>query len=146
MMLSEHFSLAEFEHSQWAARHNCANKLPEEYYDRTRKLCEQLLEPVREHFDSPVIISSGYRSDMVNSGVGGAVSSQHMQGEAADIQVLGHTPFEVATWIAEESERVFDQVILEYDGWTHLSYTERYQNRGDILTINKDGRFIGLYV
>ena len=144
--LSEHFTVQEFENSQWACRHGKSNRMDDIQRERAKHLCEEVLEKVRSHFGAPVIVTSGYRSKQVNHAVGGAPSSQHMYAEAADIQVIGHSAYEVAAWIIEESDIEFDQCIYEYDSWTHVSKTQRYANRKESLTINKNGRKEGLHV
>ena len=85
MKLTEHFTLAEFERSATAARLHIDNRVPAELVPNTRNLCEQVLEPLREHFGEAVYVTSGYRCPRLNSAVGGVANSQHMRGEAADI-------------------------------------------------------------
>ena len=142
--LSAHFTRQEFENSQWAIRRGKDNIMIKEELVNARILCRNVLEPLRKHFDSPVIVTSGFRCEEVNKAIGGSPSSQHMIGEAADIQVIGHSAYEVADWLVEESNLEFDQVIYEFDSWVHVSYTRRYANRNQALTINKDGIHKGL--
>ena len=85
MKLTEHFTLAEFERSATAARLHIDNWVPAELVPNTRNLCEQVLEPLREHFGEAVYVTSGYRCPQLNKAVGGVANSQHMRGEAADI-------------------------------------------------------------
>lgn len=141
--LTPHFSKEEFELSDWAQRHNEVNIMDDKQLDAATRLCEEVLEPLRKHFKSPVVITSGFRDNLINQGIGGSVSSQHRLGEAADIRVLGHHPFEVACWLAEESDIDFDQCIYEYDSWVHVSHTVRYSNRNQVLTINSKGVSVG---
>ena len=142
--LSEHFTVNEFEQSDYAARHDLVNSMDKGQTESACHLCESLLEKVRTHFDAPVIISSGYRCPELNTKIGGSVASQHMFGEAADIKVVGYSAFDVAYYIAYESGLDFDQVIHEFGSWTHISTTIRYANRGDILTITKQGTEKGI--
>jgi len=144
MRLSEHFTLEELTRSQTAARLGINNTPDPQYIPRLVALCERVLEPIRAHF-GPVVVTSGYRTPRLNQLIGGAPNSQHQYCEAADIVVLGRTPLEVSRWVRDNLS-VFDQVIHEYDSWTHVSYTERYPNRKEVLTINKDGAFKGLEV
>jgi hypothetical protein len=88
-------------------------------------LCSSLLEPIRAKF-GPVSIHSGYRSRAVNEAIGGAKSSQHMRGEAADFHCPGATLEHVMRWIVVESGLAYGQVILEghtagEPTWIHLS-------------------------
>ena len=85
MKLTEHFTLAEFERSATAARLHIDNRVPAELVPNIRNLCEQVLEPLREHFQEAVYVTSGYRCPQLNSAVGGVHNSQHMRGEAVDI-------------------------------------------------------------
>lgn len=91
MELSEHFDLNEFTRSATADRLHIDNNLNpsdptgQSIINNLRNLCQQFLEPLREHFGIPVIISSGYRCPALNRAVGGVSNSQHLTGEAADI-------------------------------------------------------------
>tara|TARA_B100001939_G_C16943659_1_gene619305 strand:+ start:2627 stop:3064 length:438 start_codon:yes stop_codon:yes gene_type:complete len=138
MILTEHFSLHEFTRSQVAARKKIKNTPDMATIERMRRLCHYVLEPCRQHFKSPVIITSGYRSTYLNRAIGGAKGSQHVLGEAADIWVVGKTNREVFEWIFKNVE--FDQLIYEYpgsSGWVHVSYTAG-DNRQEALVY--DGR------
>jgi len=85
MNLSPHFTLAEM-----TATGRTADNTPgEKEIIALKALCENILEPVREHFGKPVYILSGFRSPEVNKLVGGAPTSQHVKGEAADITIKG---------------------------------------------------------
>lgn len=144
--LSKHFTVTEFQSSMTAERRGIRNRMDEEHKEAAKLLCSNVLEKVREHFKAPVIITSGYRSYELNKAIGGSVNSQHEKAEAADIRVLGHSPYEVACWIVEESDIEFDQCIYEYDSWVHVSYTNRYKNRMQDLTINAEGLKGGICV
>lgn len=147
--LSQHFTLEELCKSQQAERHQLDNRPSDPEIElNLRELCEKVLEPVRAHFGKPFSPSSGYRSPEVNRIVKGSKNSQHMRGEAADFELPGIANHDLATWI--EGNLTFDQLILEFyspgelnSGWVHCSFS-RSRNRGETLTINKDGRFPGL--
>jgi zinc D-Ala-D-Ala carboxypeptidase len=138
MNLSPHFTLAELTKSQSAARRGWTNDPPPAAVAALRALCTHVLEPLRVMVGRPVIINSGYRSPRVNRAIGGAATSQHVLGEAADIEVPGLANGELATMIRELLP--FDQLILEAyrpgvpsSGWVHVSYrTGRL--RGEVLT------------
>ena len=92
-------------------------------------LCKTILEPLRQHFGEPVIISSGYRCNQLNIKVGGAYASQHTLGEAADIvppynqRQTPHSLHDWFEWLRTNTN--FDQLILETsndkDFWIHVS-------------------------
>ena len=126
MKLSEHFSLSEFTSSQTASRRGLDNTPPPDVVRALTDLCVNVLEPVRKHF-GVVKVSSGYRSPAVNRAVGGSKTSQHVFGQAADIEVPGVANGDVARWIARNVD--FDQLILEFytpgqpnSGWVHVSW------------------------
>ncbi len=130
MKLSRFFTLAELTESDWAARHDFANDpTPEVMFALINTAAR--LDLIREHLDKPVIVTSGYRSPTVNTGIGGSKTSDHMTGWAADIKVPGFgTPREV--WKAiRDSGIFFDQLILEREQWTHVGFGPR--NRGEVL-------------
>ncbi|MEZ4463746.1 MAG: D-Ala-D-Ala carboxypeptidase family metallohydrolase [bacterium] len=133
MKLSPHFTLAEFSRSETAARRGLPNQPGAVQISRMRALCQRVLEPVREHFAVPVTVVSGYRSLQVNRAVGGSRTSQHMQGEAADITVWGYGVVDVYNWIAFYSGLDYDQIIHEFGSWVHISFTERRPNRNMAL-------------
>ena len=120
MMLSTHFSLAEFVHSQAAARAGRELVIPEQFVPHAERLCVHVLEPLRAALGRPVQISSGYRDDVVNRLVGGAATSAHVEARAADIIVPGLEPYAVAK-VLEAMELVYlDKCILEFDAWVHV--------------------------
>ena len=88
MKLSDNFSLHEFTRSQTATRHNIDNTPSEEVIGNLQSLCLGVLQPVRTNFQKPMIISSGFRSKELNSKINGSPNSQHVFGQAADIEVL----------------------------------------------------------
>lgn len=148
--LSTHFTLTELTKSTAADRYGVDNSCPsQEIYDNLERLCLNILEPVRKRFGQ-FVVTSGYRSPKVNELVGGAKTSQHPKGQAADFEVGGTSNFDVANWIAESLD--FDQLILEFyikgkpnSGWVHCSYISKEKNRRQILTVHpKFGTFKGL--
>jgi zinc D-Ala-D-Ala carboxypeptidase len=137
MKLSANFHLSEFVSSQTAARRRLDNAPPRDVIDRLTEWCKHIGEPVRRKF-GPVHVNSGYRSPKVNAAVGGARNSQHVTGEAVDIEVPGVSNHTVAAWIRDNCD--FDQLILEFytpgqpsSGWVHVSY-RKGGNRKQVLT------------
>ena len=120
MKLSEHFDLNEFTRSTTADRLHIDNSIPEELIPSLKNLCVQILEPLRLHFGTPVVISSGYRCPALNRAVGGVPNSQHLTGEAADI-VLPKLA-DAFYWLIDNTP--FDQLGFESKGttkWIHVS-------------------------
>jgi len=142
-MLSEHFTRAEFEHSETAIARGIDNRMPETLLPAARALCVRILEPIRAHFGQPIKINSGYRCPRLNAALGSKDTSQHMRGQAADIEIpTGPSNAELAAWIVE-SGLPFDQLILEAyragqprSGWVHVSYAlGASRQRGQALTM-----------
>lgn len=120
MQLSEHFELAEFLVSETAARRGIANEPPPEVIENLRRLCRRVLEPLREHLNRPIVITSGYRSPALNRAIGGSSTSHHMQGRAADIIVPGMMPLAVCE-AAHKLKLPCAQIIHEFGRWSHLA-------------------------
>lgn len=118
--LSANFYLHEFTRSQAAARHGIDIRVAEgsEVFANLKRLCLEALQPARDAL-GPIFISSGYRPTDLNRAIGGSPTSAHIDGCAADISVVGHSPMEVAQWFAE-SDVPFDQVIHEFGQWVHV--------------------------
>lgn len=142
MLITPHFTLNEMTVSQLAAREGLDNNPPAEARANLQLLCNAL-EQVRALFGAPVIVSSGYRSPTVNQRIGGAPTSKHIQGLAADFTVIEVSPREVVRRISE-SAIPFDQLILEFDNWVHLAVSHSAPRR-QVLTIrNGTGYLPGL--
>ena len=109
-MLSEHFSEAEFACNCCGRLHPSGKKPPQELLD--------VLEEMREHFDKPVHINSGYRCPAHNAAVGGASSSRHMAGDAADCWIDGVSPNEVYAWA--DTRIGFIGGVGKYATFTHI--------------------------
>jgi len=119
MNLSENFTLEEMTASETAARYHIDNTPPNEVLLNLRRLA-LFLEDVRKALDKPIHINSAYRSPEANEKVGGKPTSQHCRGTAADIKVKGMTPDQVVRAIIKSGLK-YDQVIREFDSWTHIS-------------------------
>ena len=149
MKLSENFTLLELVKSDAALRLGLENTPSQGVINNLRELIVNVLQPIREHYAVPVKVSSGYRSVAVNAAVGGAKTSDHCQGFAADIEVPGVSNFDLAKWI--ESNLKFTQVILEFytmgqpdSGWVHVSYDPKSLRNQAMTAIKKDGKTIYL--
>ena len=136
MKLSANFQLSELVKSQTATRKGIPNNPSPAHIDNLKALCVNVLQPIRSHFQSPVLISSGYRSQELCIAIGSKISSQHAEGKAADLEVVGVDNKVLAIWIKENLE--YDQLILEFynegepdSGWIHVSWSS--DNRGNSL-------------
>lgn len=135
--LSKHFTLAELtvtDHREFD------NSPTQEEISNLQRLA-QLLEQVKhELYDKPIMVNSAFRSAQVNAAVGSKDTSQHRHGCAADIRVPGMTPDEVVRAVIAAG-LPFDQIIREFDRWTHISIpnTEDATPRGNALIIDKSG-------
>lgn len=136
MMLSPHFSLAEFTASDTAARRGIDNTPPPQVMAALSRTA-QGLEAVRRLLGSPIIISSGYRSPVLNVLVGGQPSSQHCLGQAVDFICPRAGPPAALVVRIVASDIPFDQVILEYGRWVHMSITDA--PRRQALAIDASG-------
>lgn len=147
MQLSEHLSLAEVTRSETAKRKGVSNQPTEAHIANFKLLAENIFEPIRNHFEKPIFISSGYRSAALNKAIGGAASSQHCTGEAIDIDMDGHaggvTNKMVFDYIKDNLN--FDQLIWEFGtdanpDWVHVSYESTGRQRKQILkAVRKNG-------
>lgn len=145
MQLSEHFELAEFTRSSTSKRAGISNMPTDAHLENIKLLCEKILEPIRVHFARSIILSSGYRSSALNRAIGGASSSQHCSGEAADIDMDGTnvTNAQIFNYIKDNLE--FDQLIWEFGtdsnpDWVHVSYESNGRQRKQILrAVKKNG-------
>ena len=137
MQLSENFSYEELTHTD----HREFDNTPSEAEMANLVRLANFLEQVRDVLGGREIhINSAFRSAEVNKAVGSTDKSQHRHGCAADIRVPGMTPDEVVTAIIE-SGLPYDQVIREFDRWTHVSIpnTEDAEPRSMALIIDKQG-------
>ena len=142
MKLTANFSLNELIKSQTAERKGIDNTPSGDHQENLKKLCENVLQPVRDHFEQVVSVSSGYRSPELCTAIGSKSTSQHARGEAADFEIFGVSNKELADYIHEHLD--YDQLILEYwkesdpnSGWVHCSYSEG-NNRNQYLKAYKD--------
>jgi uncharacterized protein YcbK (DUF882 family) len=129
MHLGKHFTLDELTHSQTAQRRGLSNSPDASAVGWLQRLVVTALDPIREALGRPVSISSGYRSPAVNKAVGGASSSQHVLGQAADIRTNAMTPAQLVAFIRTLG-LPFDQLIEE-PTWVHISVGPR--NRRQVL-------------
>ena len=148
--LSNNFQLSEMVKSSTADRLGIDNWPTEQkIVDNLIKVVHNIVQPVRDHYGVPFAPNSGFRCLQLNRALKSKDTSQHVMGEAVDIEVPGISNYDLAEWIVNNCE--FDQLLLEFyypghptSGWVHISYVDLSVNRKQILTINKNGTFIGL--
>jgi zinc D-Ala-D-Ala carboxypeptidase len=149
MKLSKNLTLKEVTKSDTANRLGIDNT-PEEFdIKNLRAIAEEVFQPLRDHFGVPLFVSSGFRSKKLNKAIGGSKYSQHMVGEALDIDadVYGRvTNRELFRFIKENL--IFDQLIWEFGdddtpNWVHVSYKEKGQNRKQVKRAYRDSK--GVY-
>ena len=135
--LTEHFTLEELTHTD----HREFSNEPNESETANLKRLAGFLEQIKALLGGkPIMVNSAFRSKAVNDAVGSKDSSQHRVGCAADLRVPGMTPNEVVQAIIG-SGLPFDQVIREFDRWTHISVpnTPEMTPRRQALIIDKQG-------
>ena len=140
MRLSEHFSLEEMTRSQTASRHGIINK-PNDIQLENLKTLAKGMELVRIKLDSlPIIVSSGFRCEALNDILGSKRTSQHIRGLAADFTCDRYAHVTRVFEVIAESSIPFDQLILEYDAWVHISFPEEgTEPRRQVLVIDREG-------
>jgi len=139
MNLSPNFTYEELVHSEIAQRKGYDNT-PDETAKANLTRLARFLEGVRTALGRPVMINSAYRSPQVNAELGSKPTSQHCLGCAADIKVPGLTPDDVIRELIK-SNIEYDQLIREFDSWTHISIPNNFADapRKNVLIIDKSG-------
>jgi putative chitinase len=137
MNLSEHFTLQELTHTDHRELNNEPNASEMANLTRLAAFLEQVKTVLG---GKPIMVNSAFRSKAVNDAVGSKDTSQHRIGCAADIRVPGMTPDEVVKAVIA-SEIGYDQVIREFDRWTHISIpnTAGSNPRRQALIIDRAG-------
>lgn len=143
MKISNNITLHEAVHSFTAKRLGIDNTPDSNALDAMKLVAEKVFQPLRDHVGGPIKINSFYRSPALNKAVKGAKSSQHVSGQAIDIDdVYGHaTNAEMFTYILENLD--YDQLIWEFGtdenpDWVHVSYVSETQNRRRALRAIKE--------
>ena len=136
-LLSPHFSLEELTVTDHREFTNEPNDLEKNNLNRLAELLEQVKRLLG---DKPIMVNSGFRSKQVNDAVGSKDTSQHRIGCAADIRVPSMTPDEVVKAVIA-SDIPYDQIIREFDRWTHISVPNEPNGkaRRQALIIDKQG-------
>ena len=137
MKLTANITLDELTKSQVAERKGIINNPSPEQIENLKALAINVLQPVRSHFDKPLIISSGFRCAELCVAIGSKITSQHVaddEAAAADFEIPGVDNKELGKWIRDNLE--VDQGILEFykdnepsSGWIHVSYSRNHNRQ-----------------
>ena len=136
-LLTEHFTLEELTHTD----HRELDNNPSEYEKANLMRLAEFLEQVKTVLGGkPIMVNSAFRSEAVNNACGSKNTSQHRLGCAADLRVPGMTPDEVVKAIIG-SDLQYDQIIREFDRWTHISVPNSPNDKPRLqkLIIDKQG-------
>ena len=144
MNLTRNFSLLELTKSDTAIRKGIDNNPNADQIEKLKLLCENILQPVRDHFGR-VKVTSGFRSVALCMAIGSSANSQHAKAEAADFECPGVDNAELADWIHKNLP--YDQLILEFytpgepnSGWIHCSWIEGTPRASFLHAFREDGK------
>jgi hypothetical protein len=147
MKISPHLNLAEITRSDTAKRHGIDNTPTAEHLENFKLLADKVFEPIREHFKTPIFISSGYRSKALNSFIKGSLSSQHCTGQAIDIDMDGSNGEVTNRMVFDfiKNKLDFDQLIWEFGtdfnpDWVHVSYVKGKNRKQKLKAIRTSGK------
>lgn len=131
----KYFTIAELCKSVTADRLGIDNRCKKEHVVNLTELVDNVLDPLREAYGKPLIVSSGYRCHALNKAVNGSSTSQHMNGQAADINT-GDRQQNKLLFEYIRKNLPFDQLIDESNfAWVHVSYRADGRNRKQILKL-----------
>ena len=150
MKLTANITLDELNKSQTAERKGINNNPSPQQIENLKALAVNILQPIRSHFDKPLIISSGFRCAQLCIEIGSKITSQHVADDdcaAADFEIPGVDNRELAIWIKNELE--FDQLILEFyrdneptSGWIHCSYSTNHNRNQSLRAMRENGKVV----
>ena len=150
MKLTANITLDELTKSQVAERKGINNNPNPKQIENLKALATNILQPVRSHYDKPLIISSGFRCAELCIAIGSSINSQHVADDnaaAADFEIWGRDNKEVASFIKSELE--FEQLILEFyrdnepsSGWIHCSYSTNSNRNQSLRAMREDGKVV----
>lgn len=140
MRLSKNFTYDELVYSATAERLGLDNTPNEKEVEKLRRLANEVLQPIRDKWGSPIIVTSGFRSEKVNKAVGGVSSSQHRLGEAADLKIGSKSQnkalFNFILDMVKKGELQCGQLIDEYGySWVHISLPRVGKTNNQVLHI-----------
>jgi hypothetical protein len=124
MRLTKNFTLNELTRSQTATRKGIDNTPGQDEMKNLIDLAQNVLQPLRDCVNESVFVNSGFRCKELNEAIGGSQTSQHIEGQAADIVVSGMSPKDVFNFIINNGIP-FDQMIYEFGQWVHVSFRNK---------------------
>ncbi len=131
MKLTDNFTLNELVYSVTAEANKIDNRPNVKVISNLQKLCENVLQPLRDYLGCPVIVTSGFRCAELNKKIAGKPNSHHLMGYAADFVVPQRNLKDVFSWM--KTHLPYDQLLFEYnssgDRWIHVSYVKDSLNR-----------------
>ena len=133
----KYFTMNELTHSATAIRKGIDNTPDNTAKANLTALAANILDPLREAYGKPIVVSSGYRCAKLNRAVGGVARSQHITGQAADIQSVSKSKADHKKLfeLAQRLRLPYDQLIDEYDyKWVHISFNTK-GNRRQVLHV-----------
>ena len=150
MKLTATITLDELTKSQVAERKGINNNPNPQQIENLKNLAINILQPVRSHYNKPLIISSGFRCAELCIAIGSSINSQHVADDsaaAADFEIPGVDNRELALYIKNELE--YDQLILEFykdneptSGWIHCSYSTDHNRNQSLRALREEGKVI----
>ena len=136
-MAMKYFTFNELCRSETASKHKIDNTPSAEIIANLTALVDNVLDPLREAWGRPIIVTSGYRCEVLNKLVGGVPTSQHKKGQAADISTGSIEDNKKLFELAIKLKLPYDQIIDEYGyKWVHISYSST-RRRGNIRHLGK---------
>lgn len=143
----KYFTIDEMCRSNTAKARKIDNTPNEEVKKNLQNLIEHILDPLREKYGKPIVVSSGYRSEKLNRAIGGSKTSQHCIGQAADIHATVNSRknnMEIFKLIKECIDD-WDQLIYEHGDntgpdWIHISYSSKHNRKQILKAISSGGR------
>jgi len=147
MKISQHLNLAELTRSETAKRNGIDNTPTAEHLENFKLLADKVFEPIREHFKTPIFISSGYRSKELNELIKGSATSQHCKGQAIDIDMDGGNGEVTNRMVFDfiKNKLDFDQLIWEFGtdfnpDWVHVSYVKGKNRKQKLKAVRSGGK------
>jgi hypothetical protein len=142
--ISKHLSFEECTYSATAEKMGIVNNNPNQsVIENMKTLANKVFEPVREHFNQPIKVTSVFRGLPLNNAIKGSITSQHCSGQAMDIDMSGAKGIsnkDIFNFIKEKLD--YDQLIWEFGNskepdWVHVSFVSKEKNRKQILKAKK---------
>lgn len=147
MNITKNFTLEELTNSPTAKRKGIDNTPNKEQINNLTALCKNILQPIREIYGKPIIVSSGYRCNQLNTAIGGSPTSEHRYGMAADIHSISDTRednkelWDIIRKYLKDNNVGFGQLINEFDyNWIHISYNPKNQRKQVLKAYSKNGK------